>query len=225
MDGHQQGDRPNFSTTFQPASILDHPGVTKPAGGVARAMAFVKGMSRKAFILMGVVGFLQFVMPEGWKPSDIIGGFHGNTEKAELLAKQEVAAEYERTLTDAKAKAATQWQMEAEAFRQQQEAMARSLGTLETAVQIADAACLSAPLATLFMGNTRDARELQTMLQGACAEAARIRAKMTSIQAETARLGSALMQRSIPAPMPNITVPAPLPGGSVQTIPSATRSR
>src|SRR5205823_10986430 len=37
--------------------------------------------------------------------------------------------------------------------------------------------------------------------------------KMTSIQAETARLGSALMQRSIPAPMPNITVPAPLPDG------------
>src|SRR4051794_5897605 len=102
MDGHQQGQRPDFSSTFQPAAILDHPGVTKPAGGVARAMTFAKGMSRKAFILMGVVAFLQYVMPEEFKPSNIIGGFHGNTEKAELQAKQDASAEYERAVADGK---------------------------------------------------------------------------------------------------------------------------
>jgi hypothetical protein len=198
MDGHQQGNRPDFSSTFQPASVLDHPGVTKPAGGVARAMTFAKGMSRKAFILMGVVAFFQYVMPDNLKPSNIIGGFHGMTESAELKAKQPAAAEYEGTLADAKARAATSWQMEAEAFRQQQEVTARSLETMATAAQIADAACLGAPLATLFLGDTREAREIQRTMQAGCAEAARIRANMTRIQAETARAGSAIMQRAVP---------------------------
>lgn len=198
MDRHQQGNRTDFSPAFQPPSILDHPGVTKPAGGVARAMAFAKAMSRKAFILMGVIAFFQYVMGDGWKPSDIIGGFHGMTETAELRAKKEMAAEYERKLADAKAAPPATWQMEAEAFRQQQEVTARSLDTMTAAAQIADAACLGAPLVILLMGNTRDARELQNTLQGGCAEAARIRAEMTRIQAETARQGSALMQRGIP---------------------------
>src|SRR5258708_38909213 len=86
-------------TSSQP--FFNNPGVTKPAGGVARAMAFAKGMSRKAFILMGVIAFFQYVMPDDLKPSSLIGGFHGATESAELKAKKEVAADYARRLRDA----------------------------------------------------------------------------------------------------------------------------
>jgi hypothetical protein len=172
------------------------PGVTNPAGGVARALNFAKGMSRKAFVLVGVVAVAQWGLPENWKPSTIIGSFHGNTESAELKAKQPATTEFERKVADAKAQAATRWQMEAEVFRQQQEATAKSLETLETAAQIADAACLGAPLATLFMGDTPQARDIQRTMQAACAEAIRIRAQISRIQVESARAGSALVNRS-----------------------------
>jgi hypothetical protein len=73
---------------------------------------------------------------------------------------------------------------------------------MTTAAQIADAACLGAPLATLFMGDTREAREIKSAMLAGCAEAERIRAKMTRIQAETARAGSALMPRNRPGLSP-----------------------
>jgi hypothetical protein len=198
MDGHQQARRPDSPTAFQPASVLDHPAMTKPAGGVARAIAFARGMSGKAVALTFGVFVLQAAMPAGSKPSDLIGSFHGNTESAELTAKQPVATDYERNMTDAKTGPVTKWQMEAEAFRQQQEAIAKSLETLQAAAQIADAACLAAPLVPLFMGNTREAREIHAAMQAACAEAERIRAEMTQIQVKAAREGSALMQRYRP---------------------------
>ena len=196
-DTHQQqGPRTSFNSGFPPAPVLDHPGVTKPNGGVARAIAFARGMSGKALLLAGGVFVLQAVMPQGSKPSDLIGSFHGSTETAEIKAKQEAQAEYERKLADARTAPPVNWQMEAEVARQQQEAIAKSLETQETAAQIADAACLGAPLATLFMGDTAQARDIERTMQAACAEAARIRANITRIQAEAARSGSALMQRN-----------------------------
>jgi hypothetical protein len=184
-------------TSTQPFNI---PGATNPAGGMARAIAFVRGLSGKAVVLALGVFILQGVMPAGSKPSDLIGSLHGLTESAELRAKQETAADYERRLAEAKAGGAINWQMEAELFRQQQEAIAQSLATREAAAQIADAACLGAPLVTLIMGDTREAREIKATMQAGCAEAARIRAEMTRIQAEAARTGSALMQRTRAAP-------------------------
>jgi hypothetical protein len=184
-------------TSTQPFNI---PGATNPAGGMARAIAFVRGLSGKAVVLACGVFFLQSVMPEGWRPSDLIGATHGLTEKAEMTVKGDAAADYERKLAEARTGGAVNWQMEAELFRQQQEAIAQSLATREAAAQIADAACLGAPLATLFMGDTREARDIQRTMQAGCAEAARIRAEMTRIQAEAARTGSALMQRTRAAP-------------------------
>jgi hypothetical protein len=194
-DGNQQNPRTSFNTTFQPASILDQPGVTKPNGGVSRAIAFARGLSGKAVVLAVAVFGFQALMPAGSKPSDLIGSFHGNTESAEIKAKQEATTDFERRMADAKSAPPANWQMEGEAFRQQQEAIAKSLETQETAAQIADAACLGAPLATLLMGDTAQARDIQRTMQAACAEAARIRANITRIQAEAARTGSAIMQR------------------------------
>jgi hypothetical protein len=171
------------------------PGVTNPAGGVARALNFAKGMSRKAFVLVGVVAVAQWGLPENWKPSTIIGSFHGNTESAEGKAKQPATTEFERRVADAKAEATTKWQMEAEVFRQQQEATAKSLETLETAAQLADAACLGSGLVTTLFGNTPDTRSWSDAMRAACAEAVRIRAQINRIQVESARAGSALMQR------------------------------
>src|SRR5215469_16604665 len=98
MDGHQQARRPDFATTFQPASVLDHPGVTKPAGGVARTIAFARSLRGSAVVLAIFVFGLQAAMPEGRRPSDLIGGFHGATETAEIKAKQEANVDYERRI-------------------------------------------------------------------------------------------------------------------------------
>ena len=64
-----------------------------------------------AVVVLAIVVFgLQAAMPEGRRPSDLIGGFHGSTETAELKAKQEATAAYERALADARAAPAADWQ-------------------------------------------------------------------------------------------------------------------
>lgn len=198
-DGSQQNPRTSFNTTFQPASVLDHPGVTKPNGGVARAIAFARGMSGKAVVLALGVFALQAVMPPGSKPSDLIGSFHGSTETAEIRAKQQAAAEYERRLADAKAAPPADWQMEGEAFRQQQQRVANSLATQETAANLADAACFSAPFITALFGDTKDTRDLRDGMKQGCAAANAIRQNMVQEQAKAAREGSALVPRSNPS--------------------------
>jgi hypothetical protein len=78
------------------------PGVTKPAGGMARAIAFARGLSGKAVVLALGVFVLQAAMPEGRRPSDAIGSLHGLIDSAEMKAKQPAATDYERGLADAK---------------------------------------------------------------------------------------------------------------------------
>src|SRR5262249_36570611 len=97
------------------------------------------------------------------------------------------------------------------AFRQQQAKIAQSLETMAVAIQVADAACLGAPLVTLFMGNTREAREIQATMKAACGEAERLRAEMTRIQTEAAQQGSALMQRRPPGAQDPLLPPAAPP--------------
>jgi len=215
-DGYQ-GDRPftyspphpQTSTSPQAFNI---PGVTKPAGGVDRMIAFARTLTLSSVGLAVLVFILQAAMPAGSKPSDLIGGFHGATETAELKAKQEMTAEYERKLADAKAAPPANWQMEAEAFRQQQQAVANSLATQETAANLADAACLGSGLVTAIFGDTKDMRDLRDGMQQGCAAAAAIRQNMVQEHAKAARQGSALVPRSTPATgagsAPPVTVPA-----------------
>ena len=104
--------------------------------------------------------------------------------------------------------------MEAEAFRQQQQTIANSLATQETAANVADAACLTSGFVTAFFGNTKDTRDVRDAMQQGCAAAAAIRQNMVQEQAKAARNGSALVPRSTPAtgagsaPLPPVTVPA-----------------
>src|ERR1700674_5586920 len=106
MPGGNQGPftyRPPHPQTSASPQAFNIPGATNPAGGVARAIAFVRGLSGKAVALAFGVFVLQAVMPEGRRPSDAIGGFHGATESAEIKAKQKATTEYERSMADAKA--------------------------------------------------------------------------------------------------------------------------
>src|SRR3954470_20854668 len=94
---------PHSETSTQPFNI---PGATNPAGGMARAIAFVRGLSGKAVVLALGVFILQGVMPAGSKPSDLIGSLHGLTESAELSAKKDTAADYEYGIAEARTRGA-----------------------------------------------------------------------------------------------------------------------
>jgi hypothetical protein len=199
--------RPPQQGEASPQPFFNIPGTAQPPA-LSRAIALAKKLTFGGLVLGGILYFGDATLPDHLKPSTLLGGFHGRVETAEINAKQEKAIQFEREKADAQARAQAEWQMEVEAFRQQQAVTAQSLETMATAAQIADAACIGSPLVTMFMGNTRDARDLQATLQGACAEAARIRREMTRIQVEAAQQGSALMQRRPPGAQDALLTPA-----------------
>jgi hypothetical protein len=73
-DGHQGDRRPFTPSPSQPQTgaspqAFNIPGATNPAGGVARAIGFVRSLSGKAVVLAVVVFGFQALMPAGSKPS------------------------------------------------------------------------------------------------------------------------------------------------------------
>jgi hypothetical protein len=195
-------------TDTSPQPFFNSPGAGQQPSALSRALALGKKLTLGGLALGGILYFGDATLPEHLKPSNLLGGFHGRVETAEIKAKQETTIQFEREKADAQAAAQIKWQMEMEVFRQQQQVMAQSLEAMATAAQIADAACLGSPLVTMFMGNTRDARDLQNTLQAGCAEAKRIRAEMIRIQTEAAQQGSALMQRRPPGAQDPLLTPA-----------------
>jgi hypothetical protein len=200
--------RPPQQGETSPQPFFNFPGAAQQPPALSRAIALAKKLTFGGLLLGGVLYFGDATLPDYLKPSTLLGGFHGRVETAEINAKHETAIQFEREKADALAAAQIKWQMEMEVFRQQQAKIAESLDMMATAAQIADAACLGSPLVTMLMGDTREAREIQRTMQAACAEAARIRAEMTRIQAEAAQQGSALMQRRPPGAQDPLLTPA-----------------
>jgi hypothetical protein len=199
--------RPPQQTDTSPQPFFSFPGAAQPSA-LSRALALGKKLTFGGLALGGILYFGDATLPEHLKPSNLLGGFHGRVETADIKAKRDTSIRYEGEKADAQAAAQAKWQMEMEIFRQQQAKIAQSLETMATAAQIADAACLGAPLATLFMGDTQQARNIERTMQAACAEAARIRAEMIRIQTEAAQQGSALMQRRPPGAQDALLTPA-----------------
>jgi hypothetical protein len=194
-------------TGTPPQPFFNFPGAAQPSA-LSRAIALGKKLTFGGLVLGGVLYFGDAVLPEHLKPSTLLGGFHGRVETAEIMAKRDTTIQFEGEKANAQAAAQAKWQMEMEVFRQQQAKIAESLETMATAAQIAASACLGAPLATMLMGDTEEARGIQSAMHAACAEAARIRATMVSIQAEAAQAGSALMQRRPPGAQDPLLTPA-----------------
>lgn len=196
-----------------PGPVLNQPPFTKPAGGVAGIVGLIRTLTVSSVGLAVIVFGFQAVMPVGSKPSDLIGSFHGSTETAELKAKQEAAAEYERKLADARASAPANWQMEQAVNQTQMQAVAETLGTQQGMASLADFACLASLAVIPLFGDSRDAREATAALQSGCGAGDAIRSNMTETIARTAREGSGLVPRSSPttgagsAPRP-VAVPA-----------------
>jgi hypothetical protein len=200
--------RPPQQGETSPQPFFNIPGAAQQPPAIARAIALAKKLTFGGLVLGGILYFGDATLPDYLKPSTLLGGFHGRVETADIKAKQETAIQFERQKADAQAAAQAKWQMEMEIFRQQQAKMAESLDAIVAAIQIADAACMSAPLVTLLMGDTREAREIQAIAKAGCGEAARLRGEMTRIQTAAAQQGSAIMQRRPPGAQDPLLTPA-----------------
>jgi hypothetical protein len=167
---------------------------------VARAIAFARGLSGKAVVLAVVVFGLQAAMPEGRRPSDAIGGFHGSTESAEIKAKQQASVDFQQNTSNAQAGPQATWQMEQALNQTQLQAQLKALEMQEEAAQIADLACMGAGFVTPFFGNTPDSRAWRDTLQQGCHAAEAIRVQMNEILARAAREGSGVVVRNSGSP-------------------------
>lgn len=207
-----QGNQPPHPLGMPPAHFQAPQGPT----GVARAIAFARGLSGKAFVLALVVLGLQALMPDGRRPSDLIGGFHGATESAEIKAKQAATVEYERQLATARAVPPANAQIETVVSQTQQQAVAGSLEMQSTAANLADAACMGSAFITSLFGDTKDMRDLRDGLKGACGAGDAIRSNITGTLARTAREGSGVVDRLPPPPVTQNVSGNPVPAAAPQ---------
>jgi hypothetical protein len=203
MQQQGQQNQPTPNTTFphqQFMTMQPQPAIQR--GGVARALAFAKGLSGKTVALTVIVIAAQGFLPEGRRPSDIIGSFHGNTEKAEMAAKQDKAVEYEQQMAAARAVPPANAQIETQTAQTQLQAVAGSLETQQTLAGLSDLACIGGLL--LSQADDPDARDAGKKLAGGCAIGDAIRQNMTETVARTARGGSAVIQRASPGMTPPV---------------------
>jgi hypothetical protein len=147
-----------------------------------------------ALIVIGIIA--QLILPAHLKPAHLIGDFGGNTEKAEIEAKQAAAVEYARQQAAAAATAQAIAQMETEVFRKQQEVIAESLNAQSTEANGADWLCLIGGF--IPRDASSDWQTVGQVMRSACGVSPAIRSNIVRSQAEAARRGSAILQRPTP---------------------------
>lgn len=156
---------------FQPTPTPPPPGsFGAKLTGAARGLAFTRAISGKAFLLAGGVFLLQAVMPEGSKPSNLIGSFHGSTESAEMDAKRVALVQTTRDNTNAQAVAPV---------------MAQSYAVQSEFAGIGDAVCIGGNVLEVLFG--RDAKDFSGPMKQACGQGDKIRANITRSITQTAR--------------------------------------
>ena len=187
------GRPPNLPQHFQP------PQQPQRLGAIARAFAVAKMLAGGGIFLGLLVVVGDKILAPEYKPSVLIGGFAGNTESAETRAKQSAAIEFMRLQAEANAYAQARAQMEAEAFRKQQEKLGETQNVESTLAQLGDLACL---VGQLIPSDARDAetRGWGQGLRTTCGFGDQMRDTMTQQLARAGRNGSAIIPRTGPAP-------------------------
>jgi hypothetical protein len=166
--------------------------------GLARAIGMVRNFSMQAGALSLVVVMAELIVPSPMKPSEIIGRFHGSIDAADALKKQDALAELTRKQAEAQATPPAIAQMETEAFRVQQQALADSMGMQSGIANLADLACMIGA----FVPNDRqtDPNGIGDGLRSACGVSDKVRQNMVDTLKRGGQSGSTLMQRPAPRP-------------------------
>lgn len=189
--------QPNF---LQAQRIGQQPQPQQPSG-LARAIGMVRNFSLQAGALSLIVVAAELVIPSPMKPSEIIGRFHGSIDAADAQKKQDALADLARKQAQAQAEPPAVAQMETEAFRVQQQALADSLGMQSGVANLADLACMIGAFVPNDQGS--DPNGIGDGLRSACGVGDQVRQHMVDTLKRGGQQGSTLMQR----PLPNARAP------------------
>jgi hypothetical protein len=185
---------PQHRHEFLEHRIGQQPQPQQPSG-LARTISMVRNFSLQAGALSLAVIALELVASSPYKPSEIIGRFHGSIDAADAQKKQDALAELTRKQAQAQAEPPAVAAMETEAFRVQQQALADSLSTQSGVANIADFACI---IGGLIPRDDPDTDQYGRALRGACGVGDQVRRNMVDTLKRGGQEGSTLMQRPAP---------------------------
>ena len=159
---------------------------------VTRVAGLVRGFTGLAGAVSLGVLVAEAVLPMAYKPSTIIGTFHGRVEAADAAAKIGPVTALTRQNAEAAAQPPAFAGMETEAFRQQQQVLADSLQTQSAIANTADAACVGSKFVS---PNDRDWGWLGSLLSMGCGMGDQVRGNMMSTLRRGGQDNSVLIQR------------------------------
>lgn len=159
---------------------------------VARVIGLVRGLTGVAGVVSFAVLGAEGVLPDAYKPSTLIGSFHGRVEAADAKAKLGPVTALTRKTAERAAQPPAFAAMETEAFRQQQQVLADSLQTDNAIANTADAACM---VGKVIPTGDRDWGWLGTALLQACDISPTVRKGMMNTLRHGGQDNSVLIQR------------------------------
>lgn len=180
---------PQQHTSFRPQTP---PAVQTPALG--RVMGIARGFTGLAGAVSLTVLMAEAVLPASIKPSVLIGGFHGRLEAADADAKAPSVTAYTRLNAEAAAQPPAVAQMETDAFRTQQQALADSLNVQRGFANMADLGCILGG----FFPREGDGATIGQGLRSACGVGDQVRSNMVDTLKRGGQEGSTLIQRPRP---------------------------
>lgn len=177
------------------AALPSSPPSSAPAihsQALSRVVGLVRGLTGLAGVMSLSVLMAEAVLPASYKPSVIIGRFHGNVEAADAAAKIGPVTALTRKNAEAASQPPAFAGMETEAFRQQQQVLADSLQTQSTIANTADAACIAGKI---IPPGDRDWGWLGAMLNQTCGVGDAVRRGMMDTLKQGGQDNSVLIQR------------------------------
>ena len=157
-----------------------------------RVLGIGRGLTRFAGLIS--LGFMigEATLPLDYKPSTLIGRFHGRVEGADATAKVDAVPNLTRKNAEAASEPPAYAGMETEAFRQQQQVLADSLQTQGTIANTADAACFAGKV---IPRDNLDWGWLGALLSQTCGVGDQVRQDMMTTLKRGGQDNSVLIQR------------------------------
>lgn len=166
------------------------PAINSPT--LSRVIGLVRGFTGLAGVMSLAVLTAEATVPSSYKPSTLIGGFHGRIEAADAAAKVGPVTALTRQNAEAAAQPPAFAGMETEAFRQQQQVLADSLASQNAIANGADVACVAGKF---ISPNDRDWGWLGAMLSQTCGVGDQVREGMMNTLKRGGQDNSVLIQR------------------------------
>lgn len=177
---------------MQPPATPPHP------GGRVRVAAVMRSLASGAAVSVIAVAAGQIFLPHDYKPSVILGQFHGDTETAEIEAASKAKVGLEGDMAEARAAPPAKWQIEQQVNAAQMQAATAALSAQAGVANLADSACVMGGILDGLFGSDHGMHEIGHALQQGCGVGDQVRQKITADIAKAARNGSGVVRRSQP---------------------------